>query len=223
VTQAVGAATGPSGLVVLHQDAHVLAIDKPAGLLSVPGRGADKADSVATRVGQHWPQARVVHRLDQATSGVMMFVLSPAAQAYLARALAQREIVKTYQAVVAPGLRAPTPAVWDAQGRWCIDLPIGRLWEDRPRRCVGGPHAQQACTWVQPLADAHGCGERVALQPITGRTHQLRVHLAAVGHPIVGDALYGGAPHPRLLLHAQQIELTGPDGNRLCLSSAVRF
>ncbi len=217
------AALPPAGLVVLYQDAELVAIDKPAGLLAVPGRGADKADSVATRVWAQWPQARVVHRLDQATSGVMLLALTRAAESKIARAFAERAVRKTYHAVVAPGLQAPPDAVRDTDGRWCIDLPIGRHWEDRPRRCVGGPHAQDASTWVQPMPAPHALGDRVALQPTTGRTHQLRVHLAAVGHAIVGDALYGGALHHRLLLHAHRIELAMPNGRALQVSSPTPF
>jgi len=187
----------------LHADGDLLILEKPAGLLCVPGRGPDKQDALSTRAQRHWPGALIVHRLDQATSGLVLMARHASAQRALGRAFAERRIAKHYQAVV-QGRPAGVP---DAEG-WCqIDLPLLPDWPSRPRQKVDAAHGKPSQTRWRVLAhDAATGGTRLALMPLTGRTHQLRLHLAHIGHPILGDTLYGGpcAGHaaPRLLLHA---------------------
>lgn len=185
-------------LCIVHVDAQVVVADKPAGLLCVPGRGPDLADCLATRVQARWPDARVVHRLDMATSGLVVFGRGAALQRALSIAFADRQVHKRYEAVVA-GL------LLDDSGE--IDLPLAADWPNRPRQQVDRATGKPSLTRWQVLArDAAQGTTRLALTPVTGRTHQLRVHLAAIGHAILGDALYaqpaGAQAAPRLLLHA---------------------
>ncbi len=189
-----------------HADAHLLVVDKPAGLLAVPGRGADKQDCLALRVQARWPGARVVHRLDQATSGLMLFALGADLQRRLGRLFEQRQVDKRYVAVVAG-------CVADDRGR--IELPIAADWPNRPLRRTDAEGGQPALTrWRVLSRDLARHRSRLELHPETGRTHQLRVHLQAVGHPILGDALYAPpavqALAPRLLLHASELAFTHP-------------
>jgi tRNA pseudouridine32 synthase / 23S rRNA pseudouridine746 synthase len=193
-------------LNVLHADEAVLAFDKPAGLLCVPGRGADKQDCLATRAQVRWADALVVHRLDMATSGVMLMARGAPAQRLLSIAFAQRETVKTYVAVVHGIVEA-------AHGE--IDLPLAADWPNRPLQRVDRVHGKPSITRYRVLRrDLETHTTRVELQPLTGRSHQLRVHLLALGHPIVGDALYAPAAlqaaSARLLLHAQSLRLAHP-------------
>lgn len=195
--------------IVFADDALVV-VDKPAGQLAVPGRGDDKRDCSWLRVCRRFPDALVVHRLDQATSGLLLFGRGAFAQRALSHAFAARAVDKQYVAVVS-GL------IVDDSGE--IDLPLAADWPQRPRQRVDHAAGKPARTRWQVLArDAHARRTRLALQPLTGRTHQLRVHLAAIGHPIVGDALYGAAPvaGPRLLLHASALRLRHPLDGRTC-------
>jgi tRNA pseudouridine32 synthase / 23S rRNA pseudouridine746 synthase len=190
---------------VIHADAALIVIDKPAGLLAVPGRGADKQDCAASRVQAQFADARVVHRLDQPTSGLLLFARGAPIQSQLARAFAQRAVQKHYVAVVHGHVAAPSGS---------IDLPLAADWPARPKQMVDHAHGKPALTHYRVLAHLPNGTTRLALQPITGRTHQLRVHLAAIGHAIVGDALYANEasapPQPRLLLHAARLVLTHP-------------
>jgi tRNA pseudouridine32 synthase/23S rRNA pseudouridine746 synthase len=204
-------------LTLLYEDAALLAVDKPAGLLAVPGRGADKQDCVGSRVAAAFADARIVHRLDQATSGVMLFGRGAAAQRALSRAFEARAVCKRYEAIV--------HGLVDAE-EGTIELPLAVDWPMRPRRVVDAVHGKPATTrWRVIARDANAARSRLALEPVTGRTHQLRVHLAAIGHPIVGDALYGRPDAAtRLLLHAAELRLAHPaDGRPLTLASAVPF
>lgn len=192
------ATTPPTQVTLVHQDGHLLVADKPAGLLCVPGRGAAGADNLATRVQALVPDALVVHRLDMATSGLVLFGRGPAVQRALSIAFAARQVHKRYEAVVA-GLLA------DDAGD--ITLPLGPDWPNRPRQQVDPVGGKLSHTRWQVLGrDVQAGTTRLALQPLTGRTHQLRLHLSAIGHPILGDALYAPPPvqaaAPRLLLHA---------------------
>lgn len=209
---APGDAVPPPGLRVLLADDHLVVIDKPAGLLSVPGRGADKADCAAVRVQARWPEARVVHRLDMATSGLLVFARGLAAQQALSSAFETRRVAKGYDAVVR-GL----PDADHGE----VDQPLAADWPRRPRQMVDPAHGREARTlWRVVARDAAAGSTRMELQPLTGRTHQLRVHLAFIGHPIVGDTLYGpeaadatDPPDPapqRLLLHATRLLLPHP-------------
>lgn len=203
-------------LPVLYADAALVALDKPAGLLAVPGRGADKQDCLAARAQAMYPDARVVHRLDMATSGLLLMARGESVQRQLAIAFEQRRVGKRYEAVV-EGL------VPHAQGE--IDLPLSAYWPQRPRQRVDGSHGKPSLTRYRVLSvDPQQHRTRLSLEPVTGRTHQLRVHLLAIGHRIVGDTLYGAPHHDRLLLHASELTLEHPvSGQTMRLESRVPF
>ena len=193
-------------LAVLHHDHELLFVEKPPGLLSVPGKGAHLADCLLARVRAAFPEALLVHRLDRDTSGVMTFALTPHAQRHLGLQFERRGVRKTYVARV-HGRLEPR--------RGTVDLPLAVDWPNRPRQRVD-PEGREAVTdWrVLRASDAES---RMRLFPRTGRSHQLRVHMAALGHPILGDAFYAeGAArdHPRLMLHAEALRLRHPDGGR---------
>lgn len=220
---------GSPEVTCLHEDAELLVLDKPSGLLCVPGRGPDKQDCLSARALQRWPDALVVHRLDQATSGLVVMARSLASQRLLSEAFAQRRVHKRYVAVVAGNLPVQEPDTWHS-----IDLPIAADWERRPLRIIDAVQGKPSQTlWRTMPASTHAEEEpprttRVELQPVTGRTHQLRVHMAALGHPILGDALYADAAvqalSPRLLLHACALELAHPvSGKLLRFQSALPF
>jgi tRNA pseudouridine32 synthase/23S rRNA pseudouridine746 synthase len=203
----------------LYSDDALLVVDKPAGELSVPGRGADKQQCTWTRVRARWPDALVVHRLDQATSGLMLFARGAAVQSRLSRAFAERRVVKRYVAVV-QGI------VTDDSG--CIAWPLAADWPRRPRQRVDIEGGRPARTeWQVLQRDPARQRTRLMLAPLTGRTHQRRVHMAALGHPIVGDTLYAAplaAAETRLLLHSHELQLTHPaDGSTLQLQSQPPF
>ncbi len=208
--------------VQLHyRDAHLLVAEKPAGLLCVPGRGPERADCLWARVQAKWPDARVVHRLDMATSGLVALARGPAAQRALSLAFEQRRVRKRYEAVVW-GL----PQADGGQ----IELPLVVDWPNRPRQVVDLANGKPALTrWHVLSRDPAAGTARLALEPVTGRSHQLRVHLAALGHAIVGDELYAPpaahAASPRLLLHACALDLPSPlaRGLRLCFASVAPF
>jgi len=210
----------PDPLPILFQDDSLLVVDKPSGLLAVPGRGEQGLDNQATRVQAAWPDALVVHRLDMSTSGLMLFARGQAMQRSLSHAFAQRQVHKRYVAVVDGQVGAD-------EGE--IDLPLLADWPNRPRQKVDRAGGKPALTrWRVIGRDAATGTTRVALEPVTGRSHQLRVHLLAIGHPIVGDALYAPpqalAKAPRLLLHAQSLALSHPgDGRALRFDSPVPF
>ncbi|MDB5871714.1 MAG: rluA [Ramlibacter sp.] len=207
---------GPD-LDLIYADAHLLVFDKPSGLLCVPGRGADKQDCLALRAQALYPDALVVHRVDMATSGLWLMARGGDMQKRLSRAFADRQVGKRYCAVVAGRLEMPSPSA-DA---WAlIDLPLAADWPNRPRRVVDrerGKPSQTRWRIFSPHPPGEGGGRgctRLELEPITGRSHQLRVHLQALGHPILGDSLYAPpdvqARAPRLLLHATQLRLAHP-------------
>ncbi|WP_192457901.1 bifunctional tRNA pseudouridine(32) synthase/23S rRNA pseudouridine(746) synthase RluA [Musicola keenii] len=192
-------------LHVLYQDQHIIVVNKPSGLLSVPGRADEHKDSIMSRIQADIPTAESVHRLDMATSGVMVVALTKAAERELKRQFREREPKKSYLA-----------RVWGhmAQDEGLVDLPLICDWPNRPRQKVCFEQGKPAQTAYQVLArDADGT-TRVKLMPITGRSHQLRVHMLALGHPILGDGFYAHpdakAMAPRLLLHAQELAITHP-------------
>lgn len=193
---------------ILYADAALLVVGKPAGLLAVPGRGPDKQDCLSARVQRLYADALVVHRLDMATSGLMLMARGKAAQQALSRAFAQREVHKSYQAVVQGRLAAPP------QGWGVIELPILLDWPQRPRRVISPEAGKPSTTRWRVLAHDEPARTRVELEPVTGRSHQLRVHMLAIGHPILGDALYflgdSASASPRLLLHACQLSVAHP-------------
>ncbi len=202
-------AVGTGSLKVWHADEACVVVDKPAGLLSVPGRGPDKQDCLARRVQADWPDARVVHRLDMATSGLWLMARGPDMQRAFSRAFEQQTVDKRYVAVVSG--RVPPPQAADGWGE--IDLPLAADWPRRPLQKVDTVHGRPSLTRWRIL-EAGIDRTRLELAPRTGRTHQLRVHLQAIGHPILGDALYAPpavqAMAPRLLLHACALRLSHP-------------
>lgn len=202
----------------MYVDEHLLVLDKPAGLLAVPGRGEDKQDCLSARAQRLWPDARVVHRLDMATSGLVVMARGPQMQRALSRAFAEREVAKRYVAVVA-GRPSPDAGT--------IDLPLAADWPRRPLQKVDLAHGRPSVTHWRVLA-REGPDTRLELEPVTGRSHQLRVHLLALGHPILGDTLYAPpevqARAPRLLLHACRLAFAHPaTGDALVLESAAPF
>ena len=210
---------------LLHADAHLLVLCKPSGLLSVPGIGPDKQDCLRARAQQQWPDAMIVHRLDMATSGLILMARGPEMQKTLSRAFERRQVHKRYEAVV---MGAPIE-VPDEHGWSRIQLPMRIDYQNRPRSIVDYAHGKPSLTRWRPIGPGPWAGTmRLSLEPFTGRTHQLRVHLAAIGHPIVGDPLYappeGRALAARLLLHACELALTHPvTGLRMALSHPAPF
>lgn len=200
------------------EDGSVLVVNKPAGLLAVPGLGEAGRDCLSARVQAQRPDARVVHRLDMATSGLMLFARGLAAQQALSAAFEARQVHKRYVAVVAG---------WVVGESGQIDVPLMADWPRRPLQKVDLLHGKAALTRWRVLArdEARNC-TRLALEPVTGRTHQLRVHLLHIGHPIWGDALYTAPPWPaaRLLLHASALALVHPvTGQALQLDCPAPF
>jgi tRNA pseudouridine32 synthase/23S rRNA pseudouridine746 synthase len=195
----------------VYADEQLLVLDKPAGLLCVPGRGADKQDCLSVRVQAVYPDALVVHRLDMATSGLWLMARGAQAQRILGERFAQRQVSKRYLAVV-----AGRPDTCVPPGEWAmIDLPIAADWPNRPLRIIDPELGKPSQTrWRVVGYDAHADTTRVELEPLTGRSHQLRVHLQALGHPILGDTLYAPpqvqARAPRLLLHATELRFAHP-------------
>jgi tRNA pseudouridine32 synthase/23S rRNA pseudouridine746 synthase len=193
---------------VIYEDEHLLVLNKPSGLLSIPGRGPDKQDCLLARVQAQHPEALLVHRLDMATSGLLIMARSPELQKQLGQCFEKRRVSKRYQAVVL-GDMGP------AGSKGLIDLPVRIDWLNRPRSIICHEHGKPSQTQWTSLGSGPLPGTtRLLLEPHTGRTHQLRVHTLALGHPIMGDPLY--APEsarlavPRLWLHAWQLELAHP-------------
>ena len=201
------------GVGVLWQDKHMALVLKPSGILSVPGRGPDKQDCLSARLAQAGLPSMVVHRLDQATSGLMLFARSAEMQRQLSHAFAQRQVNKQYLACVAGHL--PPSDDWQR-----IDAPIAADWPRRPLRIVADNGQSSQTLWrilgpcMGPTTNVNSAGTWLALRPLSGRTHQLRVHLQHIGHPIWGDAMYAPpdvrACAPRLMLHAQRLAFTHP-------------
>lgn len=192
-------------LEVLHDDHEIVVVNKPAGLLSVPGKGEHLADCLMARVRDVFPTALLVHRLDRDTSGVMIFALTPHAQRHLGLQFEKRQVKKTYVARVWGRLEPQTGVV---------DLPLIVDWPNRPLQKVCHETGRAALTEWRVLRAGDG-ESRVRLSPKTGRSHQLRVHMLALGHVILGDPLYAtGAArdYPRLMLHSEELRLRHPDG-----------
>ncbi|MEP1355479.1 MAG: RluA family pseudouridine synthase [Tateyamaria sp.] len=201
--------TPPSDpLDVLHDDAEMLVVSKPSGLLSVPGKGEHLSDCLIARVQAVWPHALLVHRLDRDTSGVMVFGLTPHAQRFLSKQFELRAAKKTYVARVWGRLTPKT-------GR--VDLPLIVDWPNRPRQHVDHENGKAAVTDWRVLRDS-ATETRVRLMPQTGRSHQLRVHMLALGHPILGDPFYAtgeARDFERLMLHSEELRIKHPDSGRM--------
>jgi len=207
---------------IVHHAGDLLVLNKPTGLLSQPGLGPDLADSLMSRVQLHWPQARLVHRLDRDTSGLILVALSRELHRALSRLFAERQVVKRY---VADVCGVPT----GLEGR--IELPIAKFQHRPPLYRVDQAGKSCITSWRQVAVSPFGQGSslysRLELKPLTGRSHQLRVHLQAIGHPIVGDPLYGVqgvGSADRLHLHASGLDLRHPlSGQLMVFEAAVPF
>jgi len=203
---------GNDPLDIIDNDADLLIVNKPAGLLSVPGKSELHKDCLESRIQSIFPQARIVHRLDMDTSGIMVLAMNAKAHRHLGLQFERRHIKKTYRARVWGEMRGKT-------GR--IDLPLICDWPNRPLQMVDFEHGKPAQTDWEVLGVGDGFTD-VRLYPRTGRSHQLRVHMLALGHPILGDRFYAHGDAfksaDRLLLHAETLELRHPDGGK-----ALRF
>lgn len=203
----------------VYRDNHILVINKPSGLLSVPGNRPEYADSAMTRVQQKYGFTEPAHRLDMATSGILLFALSKAAEKELKRQFRDREPKKHYIAVIYGKLG-------DKVGdRGTMDFPLVCDWENRPRQKICYERGKKAMTHYEVLAyDERNNTTRVKLTPITGRSHQLRVHCLALGHPIIGDKFYANplarSLAPRLYLHAERLTITHPISGELMTFTA---
>jgi tRNA pseudouridine32 synthase / 23S rRNA pseudouridine746 synthase len=201
----------------IHEDEHLLVLEKPSGLLSVPGRGPDKQDCLSKRVQDRYPEALIVHRLDQDTSGLLLMARGIEAQRRLSKLFETRQVKKRYVAVVSgqpEQTQAAVPA--DEDGWRTIDGPILLDWERRPLHIIHPDGKASRSRW-RVLQSSHSdsfSASLIELEPVTGRTHQLRVHLQSMGHPMLGDSLYAPpdikALSPRLLLHAQELAFVHP-------------
>ena len=194
-------------LRLIHADHAILVVDKPAGLLTVPGKGAHLVDCLIGRLRALYPEVLLVHRLDRDTSGVIVFALTPHAQRDLSMQFEMRKTKKAYRAQVWGRVEPKT-------GR--VDLPLAVDWPNRPRQHVDHENGRPAQTDWKVLGEEDG-NSRVRLMPLTGRSHQLRVHMQALGHPILGDPLYAEGPardYPRLMLHAESLRLNHPETGR---------
>jgi len=205
-------------LDILYQDDHILVLNKPSGLLTVPGKAAEHYDSLDYRVRRVWPLARIVHRLDMATSGLVVMAMHLDAQRHLNRQFRLRQTEKRYLAVVEGQMTTSNGS---------IELPLICDWPNRPKQKVCFDHGKPALTHFQ-LLDTMTQSSRVVLKPVTGRSHQLRVHMQWLGHPIVGDKFYGSEQGKtlatRLLLHAWQLQFVHPvTGNQLYFEASCPF
>lgn len=195
-----------TGLDMVYADDYLLIVNKPAGLLSVPGRGPEKQDCLLSRVQREFPAALTVHRLDMCTSGLMVLALGKAMERALSILFQQRKVEKRYIAVVDGKPEADSGE---------IDLPLITDWPNRPRQMVSYEHGKPSQTRYRVLAyDQNTDASRVELEPLTGRTHQLRVHMMRLGHAILGDEFYASpevyAKAERLLLHAMELGFEHP-------------
>ena len=203
-------------LTVLHEDEAIVVIDKPAGLLAVPGRGEAGRDNAASRLQHIFPDALTVHRLDMATSGLLLFARGATVQRQLSAAFAARLVHKRYVAVVNGWLEGDSGE---------ISAPLAADWPNRPRQIVDIERGKPSLTRWRVLG-RNAATTRLELEPVTGRSHQLRVHLLSIGHPICGDPLYGALPPgaPRLMLHASELALAHPvSGKPLHFHAAAPF
>jgi tRNA pseudouridine32 synthase/23S rRNA pseudouridine746 synthase len=191
-------------LDIVSQDDNILVLNKPSGLLSVPGKATEHADSLQIRAQRVFPTATVVHRLDMATSGLMVMALNKAAHRHISKQFELRETAKTYQAIVFGLVEEETGS---------IDLPLICDWPNRPKQMVCFTRGKKAQTQWQVLERLEHT-TRVELKPITGRSHQLRVHMLSMQHPIIGDRLYAHDKAlglaKRLNLHAQTLSFRHP-------------
>lgn len=199
---------------VLREGAAFLCLEKPSGLLSVPGKNEEHFDSMLSRVERQWPDARLIHRLDMDTSGIMIFAKTRASQRNLGLQFERRRVRKRYEALI-----TGSPELECGE----IDLPIITDWPVRPLQKICYETGRDALTrWKVLSREAEFT--RIALYPKTGRSHQLRIHMQSMGHPIIGDRFYGGRDAPRLYLHAQRLQFYDPsDGEFLTVICDAPF
>ena len=201
-------------LSVIHRDGHILILDKPSGLLAVPGKPEAHDDCLETRARKFYRGAMTVHRLDRDTSGVVVMGMTRKAHADLSMQFEKRRTKKTYIARVWGDVKAESGH---------IDLPLGVDWENRPKQIIDHENGRSAQTDWEVIAREDGI-TRLRLTPATGRSHQLRVHMLSLGHPILGDVFYatGDALEaaPRLHLHAESLTFTHPDNGASCTFTA---
>lgn len=199
-------------LCVLYEDEEIIALDKPSGLLSVPGKGAHLADCLQSRLLDYDPNALLIHRLDCDTSGVIVFAKSPHAQRHIGLQFEKRQSRKTYTAWVEGRVEEPKGEV---------DLPIIVDWPNRPMQKICHETGRPAQTQWRRIGQKSG-HSKMELSPKTGRSHQLRIHMREIGHPILGDTLYGPNPPlaPRLLLHASALAIRKPTGGEWLIFEA---
>jgi tRNA pseudouridine32 synthase/23S rRNA pseudouridine746 synthase len=200
----------------IYNDDQIIIVDKPANMLSVPGKTPEKQDCLIHRVQQRFPKALIVHRLDFSTSGLMVIARNPKSHRELSRQFQDRETEKTYIAKVYGHPEEESGEV---------NVPLRCDLERRPLQIIDHQHGKAAQTFWRIL-ERHENSSSLELTPVTGRTHQLRVHMQALGHPILGDELYGQkdafALADRLLLHARRLIITHPtDNNRLTFLSNI--
>jgi len=199
-------------LSIVYQDDDIIALDKPSGLLSVPGREPELFDSLATRIREQYPNAQMINRLDKDTSGLVLVSLNKRAHAFIAKQFEGRSTSKLYNAVVWGKLDK-------AEG--IIDLPLGIDAENKPRHKVDYDSGKSAQTKWRVVGDYSPDATRLYLEPLTGRTHQLRVHMEAIGHPILGDSFYAEGEvldaSNRLMLHAERLSFIHPNGKEMQL------
>lgn len=206
-------------LKVIYEDDDLLIVDKPAGLLSVPGRLPEHHDSAYFRVLAQFPNAKITHRLDMATSGLLMFAKHRDAEVAVSKLFQARAVEKCYIALVQG----------EIESSGCVDVPLIADWENRPKQMVHYELGKPAKTFFERIHyDAAQEISRVSLKPITGRSHQLRVHMLHLGHPIIGDNIYHPAPKRyalgRMALHAYALQFQQPlSGQVLTIQSPVPF
>lgn len=207
-----------TGIEILHVDDDIIIVNKQADVLSVPGRGPEKLDSISHRLSLQFDEIHIVHRLDMATSGIMVFARHKDSLRFLQQQFQNRLTKKTYQAIVAGRLTPTTGA---------INLPMRCDWPNRPRQMVCYEYGKKSLTRWRVIEYIEG-NTRIELMPVTGRSHQLRIHCDAMGHPILGDHLYGTDESQNatehLCLHAQSLTFTHPSSlQELTFSSSVPF
>ena len=204
-------------LTVLHADDDIVVLDNPSGLLTVPGKDPQLADSLEARVREKWPTATVVHRLDKDTSGILLMALHKKALGFLGSQFEHRKTTKSYVA-----------RVWGVmeEDSGLVDLPLATDWENKPRQRVDHERGRASKTEWQVI-EREANATRLRLNPLTGRTHQLRVHMMSLGHPILGDEFYATgealAAADRLQLHAEELGFTHPDGTPMKFTSPAPF
>ena len=206
-------------LDLVYRDDYIAVVNKPSGLLSVPGNQPQYYDSAMSRVKEKYGFCEPAHRLDMATSGILLFALSKAADRELKRQFREREPKKYYQALV-----------WGhvEQDHGVVELPLICDWENRPRQKICFERGKRAVTFYDVLQRYPNNTTRVKLTPITGRSHQLRLHMLALGHPILGDKFYSHpqakALSPRLCLHAESLQIQHPiTGEMMEFTAPVGF